>query len=64
MNQDQRSGYFRQLKGKMKVLWGELTNNEQLKAEGEADKLYGRVQKSFGGAKENLKGRIDKVTLS
>ncbi len=63
MNRDQAKGTWAQLKGKAKVLWGELLNDEDLKAEGSVDKLYGFVQKRFGSAKQQLKTRIDKVRM-
>jgi len=63
MNQDQIRGVLGQLKGKAKVILGELTDNPDKKAEGSVDKLYGLLQQKFGQAKEQVKRRIDKVKL-
>jgi uncharacterized protein YjbJ (UPF0337 family) len=63
MNQDQIRGVLGQLKGKAKVILGELTDNPDKKAEGSVDKLYGLLQQRFGQAKELVKRRIDKVKL-
>jgi uncharacterized protein YjbJ (UPF0337 family) len=63
MNQDQVKGVFGQLKGKAKIIWGELTNNEQHKADGSVDKLYGLLQQTFGDTKELLKKKLDKIKL-
>lgn len=63
MNQDQVKGVLGQLKGRAKVIWGELTNNENVKADGSVDKLYGLVQQTFGDTKEMLKKRLDKIKL-
>jgi len=63
MNQDQIRGVLGQLKGKAKVILGELTDNPDKKAEGSVDKLYGLLQQKFGEAKEQVKRRIDKVKL-
>jgi uncharacterized protein YjbJ (UPF0337 family) len=63
MNQDQFKGVLGQLKGKAKVLWGELTNNEETKADGAVDKLYGTLQQTFGDTKELLKRKLDKIKL-
>jgi len=63
MNQDQMKGVLGQLRGRAKVIWGELTNNEDVKADGSVDKLYGLVQRTFGDTKELLKKRIDKIKL-
>ncbi|MFT3923381.1 MAG: CsbD family protein [Myxococcales bacterium] len=63
MNQDQVKGVLGQLKGRAKVIWGEITNNENIKADGSVDKLYGLVQQTFGDTKELLKKRLDKIKL-
>ena len=63
MNRDQVKGSWEQLKGKAKVVWGELTDDEVLKADGNVDKLYGIIQKKFGDTKEVIKAKLDKVKL-
>jgi uncharacterized protein YjbJ (UPF0337 family) len=63
MNRDQVQGAWDQLKGKAKRVWGELTDDDFLKAEGSADKLYGIIQERFGDAKEVIKKKIDAVSL-
>jgi uncharacterized protein YjbJ (UPF0337 family) len=52
-----------QLKGVAKRVWGELTDDDFLKAEGSADKLYGLIQVRFGETKESIKDKIDKIQL-
>jgi uncharacterized protein YjbJ (UPF0337 family) len=63
MNRDQIKGSLDRLKGKAKLVLGELTNDEAMKAEGSVDKLYGLLQKRFGDAKEVVKSKIDKVRM-
>ena len=63
MNQDQASGVWEQLKGKAKRVWGELTDDDFLKAEGSSDKLYGVIQQRFGDTKETIKTKLDQLTL-
>ena len=63
MNRDQIKGSLDRLKGKAKLVLGELTNDDNLKAEGSVDKLYGLIQKRFGDAKEVVKAKIDKVKM-
>ena len=64
MNKDQVKGQWDQIVGKAKRVWGELTDDDVLKAEGSADKLFGLIQARFGDTKENIKDKIDKVKLS
>lgn len=64
MNSDQVGGQWEQLKGKAKRIWGELTDDDFLKAEGSQDKLYGLIQEKFGDTKESIKQKIDRVKMS
>ncbi len=59
MNSDQASGVWEQLKGKAKVIWGELSDDDFTKAEGSMDKLFGVIEKRFGDTKEQIKAKID-----
>jgi len=63
MNQDQVKGQWEQIKGKAKKAWAELTDDEILKAEGSADKLYGIIQSRFGDSKEKIKEKLDAIKL-
>ncbi|MFH1135760.1 MAG: CsbD family protein [Pseudomonadota bacterium] len=63
MNQDQMKGAWEQVKGRAKMAWGELTDDDIMKAEGSADKLYGVIQEKFGDTKESIKDRINNVKL-
>lgn len=63
MNQDQANGAWDTLKGKAKRIWGELTDDDMLKAEGSADKLYGLIQERFGDTKEAIQRKLDGTHL-
>lgn len=64
MNRDQVQGNFEQIKGKAKRVWAELTDDELLRAEGSIDKLYGIIQERFGDTKEQIKRKIDDITMA
>jgi uncharacterized protein YjbJ (UPF0337 family) len=61
MNQDQLKGQWEQLKGKFKRAWGELTDDDFLKAEGSVDKMYGIVQERFGETKESIQQKLNRI---
>ncbi|MEK7704596.1 MAG: CsbD family protein [Myxococcota bacterium] len=63
MNKDQAQGKWEQVKGKAKKAWAELTDDDFLKAEGSADKLYGVIQQKFGDTKDAIKAKLDKIHL-
>ena len=52
MNEDIAQGNWKQLVGKAKAAWGELTDDDLTKAEGHADKLAGLIQEKYGKARE------------
>jgi uncharacterized protein YjbJ (UPF0337 family) len=49
---DQAEGTFHQIKGKVKEVAGELSNNPELEAEGTGEKMAGKVQEKIGEIKK------------
>jgi uncharacterized protein YjbJ (UPF0337 family) len=49
---DQAEGTFHQIKGKIKEVGGELSDNPKLKAEGTVEKIAGEVQEKIGQVKK------------
>lgn len=58
MNQDQMSGKWKQVKGKIKEQWGKLTDDDFTVLEGNADQLTGKVQERYGIAKEEAEKQV------
>jgi uncharacterized protein YjbJ (UPF0337 family) len=52
MNNDIAEGKWKQMIGKAKTAWGELTDDELTKAEGRADKLAGLIQERYGKTRD------------
>lgn len=59
MNRDEIKGKFKQLQGKAKNIWGELTDDDFKKAEGNRDKLVGIIQERYGESKEAIERKLD-----
>ena len=51
---DQAKGTFHQIKGKIKEVVGELSDNPKLEAEGTGEKIAGKVQEKIGKVKNVL----------
>ena len=50
-----------QAKGRIKQAAGDLTDNDDLKREGERDETAGKVKDAIGDAKDKLDEGVDKV---
>jgi uncharacterized protein YjbJ (UPF0337 family) len=50
-----------QAKGRIKQAAGDLTDNDDLKREGEHDEAAGKVKDTIGDAKDKLDEGVDKV---
>ncbi len=59
MNSDTFEGKWKQIKGDFKKKYGKITNDEYTEAEGNFDKLAGKVQERYGKSKDELKKEID-----
>jgi len=51
---DQTEGTYHKMKGKIKEVAGELSDNPKLEAEGIGEKIAGKVQKKIGQVKKVL----------
>ena len=49
------------LKGKVKQEYAELTDDDLVYTEGQADELLGRIQRKTGKTKEEVKSFIDEL---
>jgi uncharacterized protein YjbJ (UPF0337 family) len=57
MDKDRVIGSAKQVKGTVKQVVGKAVGDAKLEAEGNADKIEGRVQNAVGGLKDTLKGK-------
>jgi len=61
LDQHQISGKWNELKGNAKTLWGGLTNDDFLKAEGNSDKLYGIIEQRYGESKDTIHRKLSEL---
>lgn len=59
MNWDQIEGKWKQLKGEVRVRWGELTDDDLDRAAGSREKLEGLIQEKYGKSKEEVRREVD-----
>ena len=58
MNEDRIEGNWKQLKGRMKEKWGELTNDDLDVAAGHRDYLVGKLQERYGIQRDEAERRV------
>ena len=61
VNKDEVKGKWEQAKGTIKDKAGELTGNERLEAEGEAQNAGGKAQEGWGKVKRNVSNAVEDV---
>lgn len=57
IDKDRIVGSAKIVKGKVKKAVGKAIGDTKLEAEGNADKIEGRIQNTVGGVKDTLKGK-------
>lgn len=58
MNWNQIEGSWKQLKGKVKAKWGNLTDDEIDTINGRRDELVGKIQKAYGVGQEEAERQV------
>ena len=59
MNKDILQGNWKQLKGRVREKWGELTNDEVDQIQGKQDVLVGKIQEKYGYSKEKAEKEVN-----
>ncbi|MFA6770799.1 MAG: CsbD family protein [Bacteroidales bacterium] len=58
---DKIRGNWNVIKGKMKQMYGDLTDDDLIYVEGKEDELIGRIEKKTGKTKTELRKFIDNL---
>ena len=64
MNWDRIEGNWKQFSGKVKEKWGELTDDDIARVNGNREHLEGVLQERYGYAKDKAQAEIDRWTSS
>ena len=59
MNWDQIEGIWKEMKGKARSSWGELTDDELDQIGGKKDQLIGKLQQKYGLEREEAERQAD-----
>lgn len=58
MNKDIFQGNWKQLSGEARKQWGKLTDDELTQIDGNREKLLGKIQKTYGIARDEAEKQI------
>jgi uncharacterized protein YjbJ (UPF0337 family) len=59
VNWDTAKGDWKQFAGKIKEKWGNLTDDDLAKINGQREQLEGKLQERYGIAKDEAKKQVD-----
>jgi uncharacterized protein YjbJ (UPF0337 family) len=62
MNNDSIKGKWHQLKGEIKRKWGKITDDDLTEAEGNVEKLIGKIQERSGERRDAIEKWLDSQT--
>lgn len=61
MNKDQIEGNWEQFKGKVKQMWGKLTDDDVALLKANRQEFYGKMQEKYGIAEEEAQRHLDEI---
>jgi uncharacterized protein YjbJ (UPF0337 family) len=59
MNSDVLQGKWKQMKGRVRERWGELTNDDVDRMSGASEQLVGKIQERYGIARDEAQREVD-----
>ncbi len=64
MNTLQLKGTWKEVQGKLKQKYAQLTDNDLMFIEGREDEMLGKIEKRIGKSKEEIKREIESLELN
>jgi uncharacterized protein YjbJ (UPF0337 family) len=64
MNRDVLQGNWKQLRGRVKEMWGKLTDDDLDQIDGHAEHLLGALQKRYGYARDKAEAELDRFAAA
>lgn len=58
MNTDRIEGNWKQISGKVREKWGQLTDDDLTQIDGKRDQLIGKIQQSYGLARDAAEAQV------
>jgi uncharacterized protein YjbJ (UPF0337 family) len=62
MNWDMISGQWKQLRGKARETWGDITDDEWDRVAGQRDQMVGLIQSKYGKGRSEAEAEVDSWT--
>ncbi len=59
MDWNRVEGNWKQMTGKIKEQWGDLTDDDLTQINGKRDQLEGKIQERYGKAKDDVRRDVD-----
>lgn len=59
ITEQELKGHWKSLVGKVKARWGQLTDDDLARVEGNVEQLVGRIQQKTGEARKNIETFLD-----
>jgi uncharacterized protein YjbJ (UPF0337 family) len=59
LNRDVLVGKWKQLRGRVKTRWGQLTDNQLDQISGNYERLVGQIQETYGYTREKAQQEVD-----
>lgn len=60
--QEQLSGHWNQIKGKIREQWGQITEDDLQRARGEVDQLVGLIQEKTGEGRAQIEQALERMS--